>query len=389
MPDNALRILVVHSSAELYGSDRSLLDFVRHRPADMQVTVALPEYGELVPALTEAGASVVVGDVCKIQRGMFSPIGILRTIRLALRAVRFLSRAHKSVRFDLVYSNTIAVLGGALCARLWGVPHVWHVREILSSSKVLTSGFRRIVAMLSSTVVCNSGPTLEWVRLKNSVRDYLVVWNGFDVPVSNVDRNAERERLGVGTDDVLFVLVGRISARKGQKLLVQAFAKLVVEGKHTQARLAIVGSPPPGQEYYVRELVELVTQSGCSDRICILPYSANIESVWIAADAAVVPSTEPESFGRVAIEAMGFSRPVIAAAHGGVVEIVVDGVTGLLVSPRDVNALSKALETLLREEHLRHRMGQAGQVRQKENFSVASYVAKLAKVLRSSALPSK
>ena len=145
MAKKRTRILVVHSSAELYGSDRSLLDFVRNRGDDIQITVALPEQGILVRELEAAGATVIVGEVCKIQRGMFSPRGMVKTLAAALRAVRFLGRARQGGDFDLVYSNTVAVLGGALCARLWNRPHVWHVREILAGSGALTCGFRRLV----------------------------------------------------------------------------------------------------------------------------------------------------------------------------------------------------------------------------------------------------
>ena len=82
-----MRVLIVHSSAELYGSDRSLLAFVQRRPAAMQVTVALPEYGPLVAALQACGAQVVVGEVCKIRRDMLSPAGMLCMVGAAWRSV--------------------------------------------------------------------------------------------------------------------------------------------------------------------------------------------------------------------------------------------------------------------------------------------------------------
>jgi glycosyltransferase involved in cell wall biosynthesis len=380
-PKTTLRMLVVHSSAELYGSDRSLLDFVRHRGAGVEVTVALPETGILVRELENAGARVLVGEICKIQRGMLSPSGMAKTLLAAWRSVRFLGRARRdSGGYDLVYSNTVAILGGALCARLWGVPHVWHVREILAGSATLTGGFRQLVAKLSATVVCNSGQTLEWIRLKGGKDKYRVIWNGFDTPDVVVDRPAERARLGAGPRDVLFVLVGRINAWKGQTLLLQAFEKLVAGGDDG-ARLAIVGSAPAGQEHYERELQALVARSACAGRVALIPYHADIEPDWIAADVVAVPSTEPEPFGRVAIEAMGFGRPVIAAAHGGLVEIVVDGETGLLVAPRDAEALAAAMRRLMRDPDLRARMGAAGRARQLALFSVAGYASRLLEVM--------
>lgn len=381
MAEEILRLLVVHSSAELYGSDRSLLDFVRHTAPNIRVTVALPERGVLVQALEAVGATVIIGEVCKIQRSMFSPLGFFTMTKTMLRSVRFLGTARDNHGFDLVYSNTIAVLGGALSARLWGVPHVWHVREILSSSSVLTPVFRRLVAWLSSSVVCNSGQTLDWIKLKGKAAKYQVVWNGFDVPNVEADRLADRASLGAGEDDLLFVLVGRINRWKGQKLLVQAFSQLVSNTK-LQVKLAIVGSAPAGQEHYETELAAFVAKSGCADRVILVPYRVDIEPIWIAADVVVVPSTEPEPFGRVAIEAMGFGKPVIAAAHGGLVEIVVDGTTGMLVKPSDPLALTNAMLIMLQDAELRKQMGEAGRLRQRDLFSVAGYASQLTQVLR-------
>ncbi|MDY7547885.1 glycosyltransferase family 4 protein [Glaciimonas sp. CA11.2] len=376
-----LRILIVHSSAELYGSDRSLLDFVRSRSSGMEVTVALPEYGILVPKLESAGATVIVGEVCKIERTMLSVPGLFRIALSLVRAVFFLSKAQRKSSFNLVYSNTVAVFGGALCARLWRVPHIWHVREIFSGSKAITLGFRHLVAKLSSTVVCNSTHTRDWIYVTGDVEKYLVIWNGYDAPKVNVDRHAERVSLGASGHDVLFVLVGRINAWKGQQLLVEAFAKLVV-GTDCRARLAIVGSAPVGQEQYERDLEACISKANCSDKVILIPYHPDIEHVWIAADVVVVPSTNPEPFGRVAIEAMGFGRPVIAAAHGGLVEIVVDGETGCLVTPCDVSALAAAMFRMMSDTDLRLRMGAAGRARQTALFSLEGYATQLNEVMR-------
>ena len=87
-----------------------------------------------------------------------------------------------------------------------------------------------------------------------------------------------------------------------------------------------------------------------------------------------MPSILPEPFGLVAAEAMAAGRAVVAAAHGGLVEIVDDGVTGRLVRPRDAEDLARALDALLAEPDLADRMGRAGRERQRAHFSVERYV---------------
>lgn len=383
-----LRVLVVHSSAELYGSDKSLLDFVRLRPPHMALTVVLPEPGPLLPALQAAGAEVLVGEVCKIQRDMLSPAGLWRTLRAAWASLRFLGGLHRQRHFHLVYSNSVAILGGALCARRWGLRHVWHVREIVASSAALTLGFRKLVRWLSWRAICNSSETMAWIADGGPARAgrYLAIWNGVDASNQPVDRAAARLLLGAAPGDLLFVLAGRINAWKGQFLLVDAFADLVRQGV-AGVRLAIVGSAYAGQEHFEQQLQAAVAGSGCAGMIGVFPFRADVDAVWEAADVVVVPSIDPEPFGRVAVEAMAASKPVIAAAHGGLIEIVQTGVTGLLVAPRDRAALTLAMAALAADAPLRAAMGQAGRARQLALFSLQAYVDRVAAVLEGAALP--
>ena len=212
---------------------------------------------------------------------------------------------------------------------------------------------------------------------------YLAVWNGVDGATQSVDREAARRGMGAAFGEVLFVLVGRINARKGQQLLVQAFAALVRQGGTGQdgARLAIVGSvfAEPGR--WDQQLQAAEAASGCADQIAVHPYCSDVDAVWAAADPVVVPSTDPEPVGRVAVEALAVARPVIAAAHGGPVAIVQQGVTGLFVPPRGAPARTNALVALAGDPSLRAAMGHAGFPRQRAVFSVQGYADRVAAVL--------
>jgi len=96
---------------------------------------------------------------------------------------------------------------------------------------------------------------------------------------------------------------------------------------------------------------------------------------------AVVPSTEPEPFGMVAIETMLASKPVVAANHGGLTEIVIHNETGFLVELNNIIALKEALEKLINNLELRISFGKNGLQRAKENFSIQNYVTKIEDIL--------
>jgi len=374
-------VLVVHSSAELYGSDKSLLDFVQARRDEFEFTVALPEDGPLVPLLRAAGARVAVMDVCKLRRDMLRPAGLLAVWRSTRRCVAALQTLAAERPFDIVHSNTMAVLGGALLARRLGLPHLWHVREIVANSRAMTWGFRGLAWWLATRLVCNSGQTRDWIAGPGLAGRCEVVWNGVDLPVVPDLRAQERQALGYADDELVFCFVGRLNAWKGQLLAVEAFEKLQARRPGRQ-RMLIVGSAFAGQEHFEAELEARVAASPRREAIRRLPFRDDIDSIWQAADVVLVPSLEPEPFGRVAIEAMSHARPVIAAGHGGLVEIVDDGRTGLLFKPRDAEALASAMESLAADPELRLGMGRAGRERQASMFSVAAYAERMSRIFK-------
>jgi glycosyltransferase involved in cell wall biosynthesis len=94
---------------------------------------------------------------------------------------------------------------------------------------------------------------------------------------------------------------------------------------------------------------------------------AEVERLLERASVVVAPC-EREGFGLAAAEAMAFGRPVVAAAGGALLELVSDGETGVLVPPRDAEALRAAVERLLREPELRERLGRAARLRAGERF---------------------
>lgn len=106
----------------------------------------------------------------------------------------------------------------------------------------------------------------------------------------------------------------------------------------------------------------------------MMDFRNDIWVVWDTCDIAVVPSTEPEPFGLVALEAMAAKKPVIAANCGGLKEIVIDQETGVLFEPRNSYALADAIEDLINNKEKRHRLGNNGFNRLNEKFSLSNYI---------------
>jgi len=183
---------------------------------------------------------------------------------------------------------------------------------------------------------------------------------------------------------LVVTLMGRINRWKGQSLFIEAADKLRRRG-FKNVHFLIVGSAVAGQEDLVEDLHHKIAQSSVAAHVHILAFTHDVWSVWDASDIAVVPSTEPEPFGMVAIEAMASGRPVVVAAHGGLLDIVEDGVSGLQFEANNAAKFAEAMEKLLLSADLRKQMGLAGKQRQEAVFSLHSQVESTAKLLHTMA----
>jgi glycosyltransferase involved in cell wall biosynthesis len=169
--------------------------------------------------------------------------------------------------------------------------------------------------------------------------------------------------------NVLFV--GRLAAVKGVPLLLEDFARVCAD--HPGARLTLVGDGPERASLQAR-----ARTLGLEDTVDFAGYRTQDEVAALldAADMLVLPSFA-EGLPVVLMEALASRIPVIATPVAGVSELVRDGVTGLLVPPGDVDGLTNALDRLLGDPELCHRLGEAGRRAVGERHDVAREAANL------------
>ncbi len=143
-------------------------------------------------------------------------------------------------------------------------------------------------------------------------------------------------------DKHIVLLPGRLSLWKGQDVFIQALAKL--RRKDLFGILLGVGA---GSSKLREEIEGAIVRTGLEDSVRLIDDCRDMPAAYRLADVIVAPSTRPEAFGRIAIEAQAMGRPIIATDHGGARETVVPGATGLLVPPGDAGALAAALTQVI------------------------------------------
>jgi hypothetical protein len=367
-------VLVVHGSAELYGSDRTLLESVRamvgHGAA---VTVALPCDGPLAGPLRQAGAVVEVAPTAVVRKSALSVPGVLRLVACALRVAPGHLALLRRCAPQLLYVNTVIVPLWIPLARLLGIRVVCHVHEAEDGVPRQVARALVLPLLLAHAVVANSRTAREvllrsWPRLAGRVE---VVYNGVPgptaAPVSLPEQAPQELRL---------VLVGRLSHRKGTDVAVAAALALRAGG--LPVRLQLVGSAAPGMADLERDLRRAAEASGGC--ITLAGFQEDVWPCLAAAHVVLVPS-RLEPFGNVAVEAALARRPVVVSGVQGLREIVRDGATGLVVPPDDPGALAAAVRRLHADWPTTRRLAADAEADATARFGVRRYATELIAVL--------
>ena len=202
--------------------------------------------------------------------------------------------------------------------------------------------------------------------------------NGIDVErFADVDREARsrvRMELGLGEEAKVIGIIGRLADMKGQPYAIRAMP-MVLE-KVPEAILVLVGE---GEAR--RRCEALVGELGLERCVKLVGQRSNMPEVLAALDVVAMPSMFGEGLPYAAIEALAAGRPVVGFPTAGIPEVVVDGETGLLVPPGDVDALAQALIRVLGDDELRERMS-VGARKDAQRFTIARHVDSLIAIYR-------
>lgn len=195
--------------------------------------------------------------------------------------------------------------------------------------------------------------------------------------LSRVSTTRVRQEFGFNDRDLVVGFVGRFSPGKGhQEFLIAAS---ILARKHSNIRFLVVGEASFGEQAYERKIRAMCTSLGLDGIVMFAGFRTDIADVMAAFDILAFPSYA-EAFGLVLIEAMAMERPVVASNCDGVLDIVLDGVTGIHVNPRDPQQLADAIEKLGNDPELRRKMGKAGRKRVEELFDQRRQIHRLEEI---------
>jgi glycosyltransferase involved in cell wall biosynthesis len=369
-------ILFLQSSSEGYGSGKIILQVLRlYKKEGYHPIVLLTNSGPLQSVLENEGFHVYVQNLGILRRKYVNLTGLLNRLSKNLKAYRFLSELHQKYQFELVYSNTLAVIVGAYWAKRRHIPHVWHIHEILLGPKPLVKMLASLLDQsTSSPIAVSFAVENNWQPLlkKSKIQ---VIHNGIPYEPFLEDYPEAKKGLGLPSDKVTIGMIGRINPWKGQFFFLELVDQL--SKKYPNTHFVLVGDPFSGYEHILEEIKKEIRDKNLEARVSYLGFREDIPRVLAALNIFVLPSILPDPFPTVILEAMAAGIPVVATGSGGASEMVLDGETGFLIPIGNVEKGIEALEKLIQDSDMRQRFGESGRKRVLSEYSLEAFEEKI------------
>jgi glycosyltransferase involved in cell wall biosynthesis len=375
-----MKIMYVDQTGQLGGGELSLLEILSLSGHTSEVTLfADGPFREALQCLSTPVHLVMMGAVDSV--GRMAGIGaVLSKIISVWKLKKNVSNiAHD---FDILYANSQKAF--LICAFAKGKEQllIWHLRDMLTSDH-FSPLLRKIAVFfgnnLAVAVIANSRATANaFIEAGGKSAKVTVVHNGitskpFDLIDATMVQHALSE-LGL-TGKFLVGVFGRFSPWKGQHILLEAVAQLA------NVHVVLVGDALFGEDAYRSQLRDRAQAADLTGRVHFLGFQKNIPLLMKCMNVVAHTSVSPEPFGRVIVEGMLAGRPVIASRGGGVVEIVTDEHTALVVAPGSTGELSAAIERLRTDTPLAARIAAAGRARALECFTAEAMVEEIDRVI--------
>ncbi|MDA2929734.1 glycosyltransferase family 4 protein [Acidobacteria bacterium AH-259-O06] len=372
-----LRILHVHTLPIVSGSGiNTFLTMQGSRDCGAEPALACAPEGRLQELIRSAGMQF------HPIRNFVSELAPLKDLHALWQLDRLLARE----RFDIVHThNSKAGFLGRLTARKNRVPIIIHTVHGFAFHEEQNFFYRRLFIVLERAaarwcdrMIVISQPMMDWAqRERIAPPEKLVkIYSGIEVERFRTQPvPAElKKRLGIGSEDTVIGVVSKLWDGKGHEVLMEAVEQLLHRGH--RVKLLIVG-----EGYLEQKLKEKVKRLDIETSVIFTGFWSNVPEITAILDISALPSFY-EGMGRVVLEAMAASKPVVATRVGGLTELVEDQVTGYLVPPGDVDVLAERLERLITRPNLRREMGEQGARRVRKEHSAAKMVEMIHEVYR-------
>jgi glycosyltransferase involved in cell wall biosynthesis len=249
---------------------------------------------------------------------------------------------------------------------------VWHARDYLSNRHLM----RKLIPLICNipdVIITNSQSVKDdWINFIPHAC-YQVMHNTVSIPNPfECSKNNEGLFNGFENNRIRVGLVASYAKWKGHIVYLKAIAILVNDPRMIDCNFYVIGGPiygTQGSQWSLEELEDKCRVLGIKERVFFIPHQESINFIYRNLDIIIHASTKPEPFGRTIIEGMAHGKAIVAARGGGVDEIITDGSDALGFDSGNEKDLAHNIKSLVVDEKLRNRLGDAGKEKVTSYFS--------------------
>ena len=332
-------LLQIIPELETGGAEQTTLDVARAVVAAGGQALVASRGGRMVAQLQAEG-------------GVFIPLPAHSKNPLAMAAnALVLKRLIQDRTISLVHARSRAPAFSALwAARATKTPFVATYHGVYKAQSRLKRWYNAVMTQ-GDLVIANSDFTRQHLLAEHRIDPDRVVTIPRGVDLDRFDPArvdparvaALKGHWGIASEDrrIKIVLAGRLSRIKGHLTVIQAAQTLKAAGRRDF--VILFAGDDQGRLGYRQDLQSAIVQADLVDQVRLVGHCDDMPAAFMLCDLAILPTLVPESFGRAAVEPQVMGKPVIASAHGGTLETIVEGETGWLTTPGDPQAWALSL----------------------------------------------
>ncbi len=350
----SITILQILPELNVGGVETGTVDLANYLVNRGYRSIVVSNGGELVPALESSGTKHYALPVHQ------------KSLRTMIRSVAALRKIIQGEQVDIVHarSRVPAWIAYFAChktqATFLTTCHGYYENRIFSQ----IMGWSKLVIVPSEVI---GRHMIE--RFGVSPRSIRCIPRSVDLK-----RFCHQRPSLAGKPSYRVAIIGRLTPLKGHTFFLQAMAKVI--RTLPNIRIWIIGDAPAGKQSYKAELQLLSRRLGVHGHVEFLGNRSDVPELLSQVDVLVLATVTQEAFGRVILEAQAAGVPVVATRVGGVVDVIDDGVTGLLVAPKDIDEMAKAVTRILSDKKLAGHLVDASRTKLEAEFTLEQMASK-------------
>jgi glycosyltransferase involved in cell wall biosynthesis len=376
MSTGKVRTMLLSQQPGIGGAERLVLATLA-RTNRLDVTVVAPSVQ--CRLAQEMGLRTLPLDLPRVRSPFLGPF------RLLARSFQ-VRKIAKRLGAQVIYANASRAMGYGLFARVLGGPPVLiHNHHLLRSSDVTMmeggllsrSRFLKAIQRWADLIVVPSETAAQAFSDRNKVK---VLYNGIDIKhfYPPIDKAAAKSALGLHPGAFVIGTVSRADPQKGMGAFLEV-AKRLSHRSPPPAFLIVGGASFPHEANFYQQIQKTV--SAIAAQVVLTGIMDDPLPALHSMDLMLHTSELPESFGLTVAEAMACGVPVVGFDWGGVSEVIVDGETGILVKPLDLDAMAESSNQLLDDSSIRAEMGRAAIHRCQELFDINDFALRISSLI--------